>query len=194
MKYQIIYADPAWSYKDKACAGKRGAIHKYSLMNNEDIINLPVYNIADENCICFLWTTFPLLDIGIETIKKWGFEYKTVAFVWIKKNPKSFTNFFGMGNWTRSNAEVVLIGIKGKIKRVDASISQIVEHPILKPHSRKPAIIRDKIVQLIGDLKRVELFATENTNGWDCIGYDANGQDVRDFLDKDKGVKSVKTG
>jgi N6-adenosine-specific RNA methylase IME4 len=90
-----------------------------------------------------------------------------------------------MGNWTRSNAEVVLIGIKGKIKRVDASISQIVEHPILKPHSRKPAIIRDKIVQLVGDLKRVELFATEQIADWSCIGYDANGQDVRDFLKKE---------
>ena len=187
-KYQIIYADPAWSYKDKANSGKRGACHKYKLMDNDDIINLPVYNIAAKNSICFMWCTMPHLNIGINAMYKWGFEYKTVAFIWIKKNRVSKTNFFGMGRWTRSNSEVILLGVRGKIKRLDASISQIIEAPILKPHSRKPSIIRDKIIQLVGDLKRVELFATENVSGWDCIGYDANGQDVRDFLKNNKGV------
>lgn len=184
MKYNIVYADPPWSYKDKAAAGKRGACFKYHVMNNTDIINLPVKNIISENCVCFIWCTMPHLEIGIKALQNWGFQYKTVAFVWIKKNPKKGNNFFGMGNWTRSNAEIVLLGVTGKIKREDASISQIVESPILKPHSRKPSVVRHNIVRLVGDLNRVELFATETIEGWECIGYDADGQDVRDFLKK----------
>ena len=84
-KYNIIYADPAWSYRDKALAGNRGAGCKYQVMSIEDIENLPVSTLADDDCILFLWVTFPKLDECFKVIEKWGFEYKTVAFTWVKK-------------------------------------------------------------------------------------------------------------
>lgn len=168
-KYQIIYADPPWSYRDKAHSGKRGVQYKYDIMKIGDIYNLPVVDISDENCILFLWVTFPLLQEGLNTIRQWGFEYKTVGFNWIKRNKKSDSFFWGMGNWTRSNSELCLIGLKGKIPRQSAKVHSVVYSPIRK-HSQKPEEVRYKIVELVGDLPRIELFAREKHDGWDVWG------------------------
>lgn len=172
--YEIIYADPPWSYTDKASSGKRGAGHKYDLMTDYEIERLGVENLAADNCTLFMWATFPRLDLALKVMAAWGFKYKTVAFVWVKKNPVSLTNFVGMGNWTRANAEIVLIGTKGKPKRVSASVRQIVNAPIGK-HSAKPQAVRDLIVELMGDLPRVELFARSSAPGWDVWGNQAPG-------------------
>jgi len=168
-KYQIIYADPPWSYRDKALAGKRGASCKYLVQENEWIENLPVSEIADTNCALFLWVTMPKLSECWDLIRKWGFEYKTVAFVWVKRNKKSPSWFWGMGKWTRANAELCLLAIKGKPKRISASVHSIIDAPIQK-HSQKPQEVRDRIIQLFGDLPRIELFAREKTKGWDVWG------------------------
>lgn len=168
-KYNIIYADPPWQYKDKALAGNRGACCKYDVMTIEDIKALPINNIADNNCILFIWVTFPLLQAGLDTIKAWGFVYKTIGFNWVKKNKKSDSWFWGMGNWTRSNPELCLIGIKGKPKRLSAKVHSIIDTPI-EEHSKKPDIARDKIIELVGDLPRIELFARQKANGWDVFG------------------------
>lgn len=175
-KYSIIYADPPWSYRDKAQAGKRGVEFKYPTMTIDDIKNLPVHRITDDDCVLFLWVTFPLLQEGLDTIKAWGFEYKTVAFNWIKKNKKSDSPFWGMGNWTRSNSEICLMGVKGKPKRESARVHSVIgthEEVVYSPireHSRKPDEIREKIVELCGDVPRIELFARESTDGWDVWG------------------------
>ncbi len=171
-KYNIIYADPAWEYKDKASAGKRGACYKYPVMNIEDIKKLPISQIADKDCILFLWITMPKLNEVFDVIKSWGFEYKTCAFVWIK-NSKHGKEFIGMGSWTRANAELLLLATKGKPERVSASIRQIVKSPV-REHSRKPDEVRDLIIKLCGDLSRIELFARERVKGWDCWGNEVN--------------------
>ena len=137
-------------------------------MKNEDIYNLPIENIADDNCILFLWATFPNLQEALNTIKAWGFEYKTCGFNWIKKN-KNGTNFFGIGWYTKSNSEVCLIGTKGKAPKASNKVSQIVES-VREKHSKKPDIVRDKIVEFSGDLPRIELFARNKVDGWDCWG------------------------
>ena len=168
-KYNIIYADPPWSYKDKASSGKRGACFKYPTQSKEWIENLPIKKIADDNCILFLWVTFPILNEVFDLIKWWGFEYSTVGFVWVKQKKKGGGFFFGLGNWTRSNAELCLIATKGSIERKDASISQIIYTPVGK-HSQKPSIVRENIVKLAGDLPRIELFARQKSEGWDVWG------------------------
>ena len=168
-KYKIVYADPPWSYRDRALAGNRGAGCKYSTLSNDDIRNLSIGDIADKDCILFLWVTMPKLSECFDIIKAWGFEYKTCAFTWVKKNKKSNTFFFGMGNWTRANAEVCLLATKGNPKRINAGVSSIVFTPI-EEHSKKPDIIREKIVKLCGDLPRIELFARQKIEGWDVWG------------------------
>ena len=168
--FNIILADPAWSYNDKALAGNRGACCKYDVMNIEDIKNLEVGKIAADNCVLFLWCTYPKLNEVFDVIKAWGFVYKTVAFTWVKKY-RNGGNFMGMGRWTRANAEVCLLATKGKPKRISASVRQIIES-VPERHSKKPNIVRDKIVELCGDLPRIELFARERAEGWSAWGLE----------------------
>jgi N6-adenosine-specific RNA methylase IME4 len=173
MKYQIIYADPAWKYNDTGCNGS--AQKHYNCMTLEDICALPVKNISDENCVLFLWVTGPFLFDARRVIRAWGFKYKTIGFVWVKRNRKSiWTWFWGGGHWTRANAEFCLIAVKGKIKRVDAAVHQIVETPIFKKHSKKPNEVRKRIVKLMGDLPRIELFARKKFPGWDVWGNEVD--------------------
>ena len=167
-KYKIIYAAPPWSYKDKALAGNRGACCKYPVMSIDEIKNLPVKDIADDDCILFMWVTFPKLNECFEVIKEWGFEYKTNAFTWVKKY-KNGDNFMGMGRWTRANAEICLLATKGKPKRVNAGVRQIIES-VPEKHSKKPDIVRDKIVELCGDLPRLEMFARNKSVKWETWG------------------------
>ena len=168
-KYQIIYADPPWSYRDKASSGNRGASFKYDVQDHKWICNLPVENISDDNCVLFLWITMPQLPNVFEVIKEWGFVFKTCAFTWVKRNKLQPSWFWGMGNWTRANSELCLLATKGKPKRVSAAVHSVVDTPIEK-HSKKPDVVKDRIVQLCGDLPRIELFARQRTQGWDSWG------------------------
>ena len=169
-KYNIIYADPPWSFKTYSDKGKdRSPDKHYSVMSLQDIKDLPIQDIVDDNCILFMWVTFPLLKEGFEVIDDWGFTYKTVAFNWVKKNKKTNSWFWGLGYWTRANAELCLLATKGTIKRQSASVHQVIDTPIER-HSKKPDIVRDKIVELLGDLPRIELFARESAKGWDSWG------------------------
>ena len=181
-KYKIIYADPPWQYRVYSKKGKsRSAENHYHTMNIDDIRSLPVGEIADDDCVLFLWITFPCLKEGISVMESWGFTYKTCGFNWIKRNKKKDTYFMGLGFWTRSNSEVCLIGTKGHPKRVSKAVPQVCDARVME-HSRKPSEIRDRIVELCGDVPRIELFARETVKGWDCLGDEIDGEDIRDAL------------
>jgi N6-adenosine-specific RNA methylase IME4 len=169
-KYNIIYADPAWSYSvSSSVAGGRGQNTSYRCLRPVEIYDLPINDIAADDSILFIWATYPMLPEALYAIKAWGFYYKTNAFTWVKKNKKANTNFFGMGQWTRRNTEICLLATKGNPSPISHSISEIVESPI-ENHSKKPDIIRSLIVELCGDLPRVELFARNKNDGWDVWG------------------------
>ena len=173
-KYDVIYADPPWSYRLYNGTGNGPAAKHYKTMKPEEIYNLPVQDIAAENCILFLWVTFPNLEIGLETIRRWGFKYKTAAFVWVKRNKKSPGWFWGLGSWTRANAEVCLLATKGRPKRVSKAVHSIIDEPVGK-HSEKPSVVRDRIVQLCGGGTMIELFARNAAPGWDAWGDEIEG-------------------
>jgi N6-adenosine-specific RNA methylase IME4 len=139
-------------------------------MTPREIRMLPVEQISADDCALFLWTTMPQIDVAMSVLKSWGFIFKTVAFVWIKRT-KNDKLAWGMGNWTRANPEVVLLGVKGKPKRVSKGVHSVVEAQV-REHSRKPDEVRDRIVELVGDIPRVELFAREKVDGWDAWGYE----------------------
>ena len=125
---------------------------------------------------CFLWATFPNIAEGIRVLEAWGFQYKTAAFVWVKKNAKSGTNFWGMGAYTRANAEVCLLGISPGFKAGERirshRVHQIIEAPF-EGHSKKPDETRRRIVELLGDVPRLEMFARQRAEGWDAWGNEA---------------------
>lgn len=169
-KYQIIYADPPWTYeKTGGTTSSRGmAKNFYETMSLQDICSLDVPSITDDNACLFLWATWPKLPEALKVIKAWGFNYFGLGFEWIKKTSGG-KDFFGMGYWTRANSEPCLFATKGKMKPLVHNIRQIVEAEI-QGHSRKPEIVRDNIVKLMGDIPRIELFARQKTEGWDVFG------------------------
>lgn len=169
-KYNIILADPPWAYRVWSKKGMgRSAENHYPTMHLENIKALPVADLAAENCALFLWATFPQLEDAFSVIREWGFTYKTVAFVWIKQNKKQPSLFWGLGYWTRANAEICLLATKGSPKRQSASVHQVILSPV-EQHSKKPDEVRERIISLMGDVPRVELFARQQAPGWDVWG------------------------
>ena len=162
-KYQIIYADPPWSMD--------GGVYnpKYPVLSLDDIVGLPVPSLADINCALFLWILNSRIDDGLFVMKQWGFEYKTVAFCWVKTSQKTGMPNCRVGSYTLGGIELCLLGIQGKPKRQVLNIRQVLLQPRQR-HSQKPDKIRDDIVRLYGDLPRIELFARQKVEGWDCWG------------------------
>ena len=171
-RYEIIYADPPWRYNARNNPNTKfgGGVHAhYPTMSFEEIKELPIEKITAEDCALFLWTTFPYIDKQLEVFSAWGFEYKTLGFSWIKLNKRNQQPFFGTGYYTKSNCECCLLGIKGKMKPISNYVSSCLILP-RREHSRKPDEVRTAIVRLFGDRPRIELFAREQTVGWDCWG------------------------
>ena len=183
MKYDILYSDPPWRFKvwSRDTGLGRSADSHYPTMTLDDIKNLPIQDISGDDSILFLWVPCPMLQEGLEVIEKWGYHFKTVGFTWIKENKKSDSLFFGMGYYTRANTELCLLATRGKPKRIDASVPQVLISKI-REHSQKPDEVRDKIVQLMGNLPRIELFATHGFEGWTSIGFEVDGKDIRERL------------
>lgn len=181
-KYNIIYADPPWSYYNDSdaapdCTTVKGMRRPpYPVMSSEHIKELPVAQLADDNCILFIWTTDYHLQKCMEIISAWGFAYKTIGFVWAKKNTNGSQVCF-MGAYTmKSGCEICLIATKGKdaTKLVKVhNIGSFVESP-RERHSKKPDEVRKRIELLCGDIPRIELFAREKNEGWDAWGNDPN--------------------
>jgi len=177
-KYQIIYADPPWSYNDKReNPGKNnpngmGAGNQYPTMSIHEICGLEVEQIAEKDSVLFMWVTMPLLQEGLDVIKAWGFKYKTCGFVWVKTTDNGKYRS-GIGNYTNSNAELCLIGTKGKgLERINKDIKQIISSKITT-HSAKPHEVYTRIEQLYGNVSKIELFSRHKREGWDVFGFDA---------------------
>jgi len=182
-KYNIIYADPPWKYNDvgvyQETFPKRKQVRPlrdlpYSSMNKNDLKQLPINEISDFDCALFMWCNDSHIEEGIELMKSWGFKYKVISFVWVKKtkNGKLYAN---TGAWTMKNCEICLFGTKGAMSKykIANNIYQVIENDRSK-HSKKPQIFRDKIIELFGDIPRIELFARQKTDGWDVWGDEVN--------------------
>ena len=135
----------------------------YPTMSIKELKELPIHNITADDCLLYMWATSPNLDIAIELGKSWGFEFKTVAFVWDKQR----TNY---GFYTLSQCELCLVFKKGKIpKRLVTNTRQFLSEKLGR-HSEKPAEIRNRIDNMYNYLPRIELFARQYVDGWDCWG------------------------
>jgi len=175
-KYQIIYADPPWKFEGNfgkignSKLSGYGAKLRYNLMSDETLLELPIDKICAENCVLFLWVVNSRLDFGIEVLKRWGFQYKQIAFCWVKTSQKGIPNC-RLGYWTLGGIELCLLGVKGNMGkyRKAKNIRQVLLSP-RTGHSRKPEQIRKNIELLFGDLSCIELFAREKTPGWDVWG------------------------
>lgn len=172
-RYSVIYADPAWSYDFKEPTASKGGArgsgysagvnYYYGTMTIEQIMKLPVAGICEKDAALFLWATNPLLPEALETMKQWGFKYKTMI-TWHKERCK------GMRYWFRGHTEHILVGVKGKVKAF-RSLEHNIRKLLVEKHSKKPDEFRQMIERATGNLgNRVELFARNNHEGWDAWG------------------------
>lgn len=171
-RYDVIYADPAWTYENKKTGGshKSGASQHYPTMTVEEICALPVPALGKKSSVCFLWVTVPMLDEGRQVLKAWGYKYKTLH-VWHKVGRK------GLGYWWRGEVELLLFGVRGKVKAFRMNESNIVAAPVGR-HSEKPDLFRRRIERAAEKgvlLEKVELFARVHPTGWDVWGFDVAG-------------------
>ena len=181
-KFDVIYADPPWNYNgklqfDKSSAGVdkidfsrkifiSSASFKYPTLKTEELKKLPVQEIANNDCLLFMWTSNPHLAQAVELGEAWGFDYKTVAFVWDKMNHNP-------GQYTLSNCELCLVFKRGKIPkpRGARNIKQLVRVR-RGEHSEKPKEVMRAIEKMFPHHKRIELFARNKTDGWTAWGLD----------------------
>jgi len=163
MKYNIIYADPPWKYRNIKTGGsmKSGAASKYPIMSVDEISSLPIDKIASKNSALFLWVTCPMQYEGMQVMKTWGYKYKTKIY-WRK------IMSLGMGFWFRGQVEECWLGIKGNVKAFRLQIPNFVQTKALQ-HSQKPEEVR-KIIEMTGLTPRIELFARQKSAGWDIWG------------------------
>ena len=173
-KYKIIYADPPWQFSNKKTGGsmKSGAAHHYMTTGIEGLKALDVNSIADDDCTLIMWWVGSMPKEAIDLVESWGFTLKNMnGFVWNKLTVK-LKAFFGMGFRTRAGSESAIIAIKGKPNVNSHSVRAVHSFQVSK-HSKKPVEFRDLIVELCGDLPRLEMFARESAEGWDVFGNEA---------------------
>lgn len=186
MKFKILYADPPWAYKNSNCSKKFGgtAQSKYKTYGPSEMGKWPVEKIAADNSLLFLWATLPNLPSALKVMEMWGFQYVTTPFVWVKTYKKSNKLFCGFGFWTRSGAEVVLMGRKGKgVPRQAKNVRQVFMGPVTQ-HSSKPPEIRDQIIRLVGNASKIELFSRNpEVKGWAHTGLESDGRDIVKAMD-----------
>jgi N6-adenosine-specific RNA methylase IME4 len=173
-KYNVILADPPWTYNDKCHAGERGAGYKYDLMTLDQICDMRSFidSLAAPDCLLAMWHVPPMPAEALRVVTAWGFTLKTFkGFTWHKLTKHS-KEHFGMGNWTRANSEDCLFAARGKPKRINMGVRQVIHAPV-REHSRKPDEARERLVILMGDVPRIELFARERVEGWDLWGNES---------------------
>ena len=201
-KYSLIYADPCWSYDNKGTRAK--ADNHYSTMNLTELKRLPVWDLAADDAVLAMWWVPPMPLEAIQLAEAWGFKVKNMClFTWHKLNQCAERNIdawleaqkkiegadvsaaaifsaldeqtrMGLGNYTRSNAENVLVAVKGKgIPRLQADIKQMILAPI-GAHSAKPEECRRRLERLYGDVPRIELFSRGDDPAWHHWGNECD--------------------
>lgn len=182
MKYDVIYCDPPWQFKvwDKATGSGRSAESYYKTMTAQDLIQLPVGDLANKNCALFLWAVAPSLPLALQCMQEWGFTYKTIGFTWVKTTKRGLWHF-GMGYYTRANVELCLLGVKGSMPVASRSIPQLLID-MVRRHSEKPKMAIERIEKLYPDKRCIELFCRDQRPGWMALGNEVDGRDIREAL------------
>lgn len=177
-KYSLLYIDPPWSYNKYSntkidLGNKQRRITPYRPMSFEELQALPIDAISEKNSMLLLWTTGPHNHIALQLMKKWGFEFTTWQYAWLKRNKNNHAFHRGYGHYTQSNTELCLLGKKGKgLKVLQHNIPQVYDGPTGE-HSAKPNVFRERTVQMFGDdVPKLEAFARIKPESWDVLGDD----------------------
>ncbi len=181
-KYQIIYADPPWPIRWVTVPTKSGFKGlEYPTMAIAEMCNLPVKEISAECSKCFVWTTNHFLLEGLFLIRSWGFQFDKL-WVWCKKT--------GAGGHPRTSTEYVIEGTKGLLKSIGGNNVKATNNWFIASkgkHSVKPEVVRDMIDRFYPNCSKIELFARQKALGWDCLGFDVDGKDIKQSIEELSG-------
>jgi len=174
--YQVLYADPPWQYKLASTPGTLNGVAPYPTMTEAELARLPVAAAAASTSVLFMWSTGPQLEQAIRVMRAWGFEYKTVFKVWLKRTQQD-KPVFGTGVWSRSSAELLLVGSRGsgytKWKTTNSEPQEFCSQR--GAHSAKPDALRDAVRAFFDVPRRLELFARTLAPGFDAWGLEVPG-------------------
>jgi N6-adenosine-specific RNA methylase IME4 len=196
-KYRVLVADPPYAYRDANVGGsfKSGSCQHYTVMTPETIAKMRVQDIMQDNSVCFLWITVPLLPHGVDILEKWGYSYRTSLF-WYKVDPETHRGRLGLGRYFRGMIEVCLVGIRGEIKPFACQSQNVIREKPRK-HSQKPEGFWTLIEHALGEINphhesgfvnhhyvvdmnpepRIELFCRgEPRPYWDGWGNECTGK------------------
>ena len=190
-KYGAILIDPPWSFRvwsEDTGAGRSPSAH-YNTMDMDGIAALPIADMAAEDCALFCWACWPSFPDALTCIKRWGFEYKTMGFVWVKGAglplfPEDVKDQMGMGYWTRANTEPCILATRGKPKRKGAGVRQVILDK-RREHSRKPDETYFRIEALV-EGPFLEIFARQKWPGWDSWGNETDKFEAVVIADEQK--------
>ena len=169
--WDVIYADPPWAYEGLTALATKAADH-YQTVPVSELAALPVPEVAAANCLLWMWTTGPKLDQALELGAAWGFQYRTVGFVWVKDRANP-------GNYTLSETEQCLVFKRGRIPEQGARNIRQLLHAPPGLHSRKPVEARRRLDLMYPTSRRLELFARLDAPGWTVWGNEAPGMHQR---------------
>lgn len=171
MKYPLLYVDPPWKSRDANNNGKRGAVNKYPVMPMGELFALRpmIDTLAAPDCLLAMWWLSSMPKEALDLVWVWGFElWNMQGFVWNKKT-KHGKEHFGLGRSTRPSIESCLFARRGRPERQGKGVRQAIDAKV-REHSEKPEEARDRLVTLMGDVPRIELFARHRVDGWDAYG------------------------
>lgn len=179
MKYKALLIDPPWHFATWSGSAKRNA--PYQTQSLEWVAGLPVGTVAAADSCVFLWATWPSIKDAFGIIERWGFQYKTLAFDWIKHTQAGEPRI-NLGYWTRANSEPCLLATRGNPKRLDKGVGQVIVSGLGR-HSEKPMEVYERIERLV-EGPYLELFARPNWGilgprpGWVHLGNEVTGRDM----------------
>lgn len=183
-EFDVIYADPPWSYSEVPYFKKSLAVqYQYPTLTLPELLKLDVKSLAAKNAWLFMWCVNAQIPHGLKVMEAWGFKYRTMAFAWAKKtvngkNAKTYGRCC-----TMQSVELCLVGKRGAPKRYAENVEQIIEAVKPRGHSSKPDEVYGRIEEIVGpEARKVELFARQTWPGWTSIGNAMDGKDIRDVI------------
>jgi len=161
-KYRTIVADPPWEQKNMNKWKRRENTNSslpYSTMSINEIKALPVQDLTEEDCMCYIWTTNQFLPQTFEVLKDWGFKYLS-TITWVKPS--------GVGAWFVNRTQHIVVGYKGKLKMNKRFKPTVIFANPLR-HSEKPKVFHE-LFEEVSYSPRLEMFARRKRVGWDIWG------------------------
>lgn len=185
-KYDVILADCPWKYSNSKVNG--AAENHYPTLSTKELCALggKVRSLSKDDSILFFWTTTPMIPDSIQVINAWGFNYKT-SIAWLKVQDQNVSNLnemvpaYGTGFWVRGCFEIIMIASKGKIERNNEASAQLALISNRFKHSRKPDNLYEMAEKYVPNGNYLELFARRSQPGWDVIGNEIDGVDIREM-------------